>query len=146
MINSELKKEINLKGPKLPSDKKVSKILLAEDNALNQVIFQLSIKKHGFVPVVAENGSIAIDLIKKEEYPIIFMDVQMDVMDGIEATKAIRAMEGTLGYRPIIIAMTASSDAADVETCLSVGMDYYISKPFTDGELVELFSVLGVNK
>lgn len=103
------------------------KILIAEDNLVNQKLVKLLMNKLGYEPGLATNGLEAIALFQKHEHDVILMDVQMPEMDGLEATKIIRANKGK---QPIIIAMTANAMKEDREECLEVGMDDYISKPF----------------
>jgi CheY-like chemotaxis protein/HPt (histidine-containing phosphotransfer) domain-containing protein len=85
---------------------------------------------------VAENGQIALDLLSKRQFDVVLMDMMMPVMDGLEATRRIRARES--GSRTPIIAMTANAMEADRERCLSAGMDDYISKPIKANELQQL--------
>jgi len=105
--------------------KSVAKILLAEDNLTNQVVARGMLKKSGFIPDVVSNGLEAVDAIKSEQYKLIFMDVQMPVMDGYEATRQIKDIDPSI----IIIAMTANAMKGDKERCLAAGMDDYLSKP-----------------
>ncbi len=115
----------------------VLKILLAEDNLVNQKLAEALLKKRGHQVVVAENGKRAVTLFEKEHFNIIFMDVQMPEMDGFEATKIIRGMGGTKAAVPII-AMTAYALKGDREKCLAAGMNDYISKPVSADELYRL--------
>ena len=114
---------------KLKTKKQLSKkVLLAEDNEVNQLVFKGMIHELGFVVDVAENGKHAIDMWKQANYDVIFMDVQMPVMDGLEATRLIRSMENTGEHQPII-AVTANAFEEDEQACLAVGMDAYLTKP-----------------
>ena len=85
---------------------------------------------------LAENGKIAVDKIGQNQYDLVLMDVQMPVMDGYEATRTIRKMNGEAGKIPII-AMTANVLQQEVEKCLQEGMNDYISKPFDTNELLD---------
>ena len=117
-------------------------ILLVEDNKINQRIAQLNLEKLGYRPEVAENGEEAITKFMAKEYALIFMDVQMPVMDGLEATTRIRQAEEDTGNnrRVPIIAMTANAMKGDREICLAAGMDDYISKPFRSDELLDILN------
>ena len=104
------------------------KILVAEDNEINQIIALKLFKKIGFDIVIANNGLEVLELIKKNDFDTIFMDMQMPELDGVEATKRIRLMPE---YDKIkIIALTANAMSSDKELCLQVGMNDYVSKPF----------------
>lgn len=117
------------------------KILLAEDNPINQRVAVLSLKRLGLKCDIANNGAEAFEMHKKNRYNIIFMDVQMPMVDGVRATEQIREFEkGTNGRPPsFIIAMTANSFSNDKEECFEAGMDEFLNKPFDE---VSLRSVL----
>jgi|GEM_PF-3359855 len=104
------------------------RILVVEDNAVNQKIALKLLAKMGYTGDVAANGFEAIDALKRQQYDIVFMDVQMPEMDGLEATR--RIIEKWDKHRPCIIAMTANVMKEDREACLVAGMDDFISKPF----------------
>jgi signal transduction histidine kinase/DNA-binding response OmpR family regulator len=114
-------------------------ILLAEDNAVNQKLAVRVLEKRGHVVVVAETGKVAVETFEKQPFDLILMDIQMPVMDGLEATLAIRLREKQSGKRIPIIAMTASAMVGDKERCLEAGMDGYVSKPL---DTRELFAVI----
>ncbi|MDR2037039.1 MAG: response regulator [Bacteroidales bacterium] len=106
-------------------------ILLVEDNLINQKIVILSIQKLVKNIDVANNGQEALDMYSQKKYDIVLMDIQMPIMDGIQATKKIREIESETQATPIpIIAITANALAGDREHCLASGMNEYISKPF----------------
>ena len=112
-------------------DLKEANILLVEDNLINQKIVILSIQKMVKKIDVANNGQEAVDKFNAAKYDIILMDIQMPIMDGIQATKKIREIEAEKRIIPTpIIAITANALAGDREHCLASGMDEYISKPF----------------
>jgi signal transduction histidine kinase/ligand-binding sensor domain-containing protein/DNA-binding response OmpR family regulator len=111
------------------------RILIAEDNPINQQLALIVLTKMGYDPAVAENGKEAIDKQRQDNYDIILMDVQMPGMDGIEATRHIRS---GLATQPVIIAMTANAMQGDKDECLNAGMNDYISKPFKPQEIAML--------
>jgi signal transduction histidine kinase/ActR/RegA family two-component response regulator len=116
------------------------KILLAEDNKVNQKVAQKIFKSLGYTIDIVSNGQEAISAIQsleKEKYDVIFMDILMPEMDGLEATQKICTML-TKENRPVIIAMTANAMEGDRETCLNVGMDDYISKPVKIDQLTTI--------
>lgn len=109
--------------------KKRLKILVVEDNLINQKIMKAYLRKIGHDFDIAENGKEAIRLYKEEYYDCILMDIQMPEMDGIEATRLIRKYEkNTKTYTPIV-AVTASSPYEDQREFIKVGMDEYVPKP-----------------
>jgi signal transduction histidine kinase/CheY-like chemotaxis protein len=117
------------------------RILLAEDNAVNQLLASRLLEKRGHSVVVAGNGREALDALEKERFDLVFMDVQMPVMDGFEATAAIRKMEDGSGVRLPIVALTAHAMKGDRGKCLAGGMDGYLTKPIRPQELDELLHV-----
>jgi CheY-like chemotaxis protein len=127
-IHLEDSKTVNLKD---------ANILLVEDNMINQKIVILSLK--GIVRNIdlACNGKEALDKFGTSKYDIILMDIQMPVMDGIIATKKIREIESSTNTQTPIIAITANALSGDRETCLAVGMNEYISKPFQVDILID---------
>ena len=107
---------------------RTNRILVAEDNPVNQKVVIGMLKKLGFSADIANNGVEVMDALSKSHYELIFMDCQMPVMDGYEATKAIRDSDS----KDIpIVALTANAMPGDEEKCLSVGMDAYIAKPLS---------------
>jgi signal transduction histidine kinase/CheY-like chemotaxis protein len=119
------------------------KILLAEDNPVNQKLAVRLLERKGHNVVVANNGLEAVQAVKREYFDLILMDVQMPELNGYEATKAIREMEDTLGRHIPIIAMTAHAMKGDRERCLQEGMDSYISKPIATKELYRVIQEFG---
>lgn len=104
-------------------------ILLAEDNETNQKLVIKLLEKWGHRVTLARNGQEALDALDGQDFDVIFMDVQMPVMDGLEATMRIRACEKLTGRHVPIVAMTAHALVGDRERCLKAGMDDYVSKP-----------------
>ena len=117
----------------------VFKILVAEDNAINQRVARFILEKLGHKPTIAENGQIAIESFVNDSFDIIFMDIQMPVTDGLEATRTIRRIEKEKSLKPTpIIAMTANTMKGDKESFLESGMNDYIGKPFKANEISQL--------
>jgi len=131
--------------PGLIEDSNIKRILLVEDNLINQKVSLQSLRGMGFDVELAVNGLEAIEKFKQSQYDLILMDIQMPVMDGITATKKIRQMEVDLKVRqPIqIIAITANSLKDDRQKCLEAGMNEYISKPFNLEKFPLIISQLG---
>jgi len=115
------------------------RILVAEDNSVNQVLIRQILTQLGCQVDLSRNGQEALDLFKKHRYDVILMDCQMPIMDGFQATQKIRAHElaaAPLQPRTPIVALTAMTLETDVQLCLDVGMDDYLSKPL-DKTLLE---------
>ncbi len=113
------------------------RILLAEDNIVNQALAVRLLEKHGFHVSVAPDGQSALDQLEKSSFDLVLMDVQMPIMDGFEATAAIRQKEKSSRAHIPIIAMTAHALKGDEQRCIAAGMDGYVSKPI---RTIELFS------
>ena len=113
------------------------KILLAEDNPVNQKLAVKILEKKGHSVMVAENGRRALEFLKDHSFDLILMDIQMPEMDGIEATRKIRLREMETGHHIPIIAMTANAMKGDREKYLEAGMDEYASKPVKPKELFD---------
>jgi signal transduction histidine kinase/DNA-binding response OmpR family regulator len=112
------------------------RILLAEDNKINQFVARRLLEKHGHTVTVAGNGYEAVSLLDRADFDLVLMDVQMPEMDGFEATAAIRVKENGTGRHIPIIAMTAHAMKGDQERCLQAGMDSYVPKPITPSVLL----------
>ena len=115
-------------------------VLLAEDNLVNQKVAEGALKRLGCRVVTAENGLVALNLIREQQFDLVLLDVQMPEMDGLTATAKIRSAEAESDSHLYIIAMTAGARDDDRLACLDAGMDDYLSKPFKQAELVEKLS------
>ncbi|HET6847096.1 MAG TPA: response regulator, partial [Anaerolineales bacterium] len=111
------------------------RILLAEDNAVNQKLALRLLEQMGYRADVASNGLEAVESVQRQKYDVVLMDVQMPEMDGLDATRTIRKL--TSIAQPRVIAMTANAMQGDREMCLAAGMDDYVSKPIRVAELME---------
>ena len=126
-IIAEIKKPEKTKKEKL-------KILVAEDNFVNQRLVKELLRRQGYNVDIVENGLKLFEIMEKSKYDVILMDVQMPVMDGLEATSIIREIEKETGGHIPIIGITAYSMKADRDRCLEAGMDDYLAKPFSKEE------------
>jgi two-component system sensor histidine kinase/response regulator len=118
-----------------------ARILLAEDNPVNQKVALKALEKLGYQADVANDGAQALQATRDKRYDLVLMDVQMPVMDGMEATRHIRdPHSGTLNPAVIIVALTAHAMTGDKERCLNMGMDDYLAKPIKAAELQEMIS------
>ena len=115
-------------------------ILVAEDVIFNRMVIENVLNKLGFSPVLVENGQEAVDRIAGQEFDLVFMDVQMPVLDGLSASRAIRQMNIK---QPVIVAMTAEAQESDRQECLAAGMDDYLSKPVQLNKLIGLIKKRG---
>ena len=119
------------------------RILLAEDNSVNQRVATRMLEKWGHRVVVAGNGSEAMQALERESFDLVLMDVQMPEMGGFEATAAIREKEKVTGRHLPIVAMTAHAMKGDAQRCLEAGMDAYISKPVVGADLFDIVEKSG---
>ncbi|MGV2643842.1 response regulator, partial [Clostridium perfringens] len=104
------------------------KILIAEDNEVNQLVLKKMIEKLGYNSTTVQNGLEAVEALERYSYDIVFMDIQMPFMDGTEAVRAIKE-SATSEKEPYIVAVTAHAIKGDREKYLGMGMDEYVSKP-----------------
>jgi signal transduction histidine kinase/ActR/RegA family two-component response regulator len=118
-----------------------ARILLVEDNAVNQMLAMGMLQKLGCVADLARDGEEALDKVRRIEYDVVLMDMQMPRMDGLTATRAIRSMP--LRRQPHIVALTANAMESDRELCLGAGMNDFLAKPFKAGELQEKIAAAG---
>src|SRR5579875_250408 len=128
--------EAGMQSVRLPA-----RVLLAEDNPVNQKVARQLLKAFGVTPRIAENGADAVRLVEEEPFDLVFMDCQMPVMDGYEATRRIREWERRTGRARLpVIAMTAAAMPGDRERCLAADMDDYVTKPVSRPILRDVLS------
>ena len=120
-----------------PSTARV-RVLLVEDNAVNQMVAASLLERRGFDVVVASNGREGVDAFQRERFDLVLMDIQMPEMDGFEAFAAIRAIEEPTRRHTPVVALTAHALKEDRERCLAAGMDDYLSKPIEAARLYEI--------
>jgi signal transduction histidine kinase/DNA-binding response OmpR family regulator len=119
------------------------RVLLVEDTPTNQKLAEYILARRGHTVTIAKNGRQAVELVEQHAYDVVLMDVQMPVMDGFQATAAIRTMPDPAKSGLPIIAMTAHALTGDAERCLAAGMDAYVSKPIQADEFIELVELFG---
>jgi CheY-like chemotaxis protein len=146
LLNAVLAISRHTKEEKRPADEDAArawrngrhlKVLLAEDGLINQKVAVDLLRLHGHEVIVANNGREAVAALERDSFDVVLMDVQMPVMDGLEATAAIRERERKGRERTPIIAMTAAAMKGDREKCLAAGMDNYIAKPIDASDLLQ---------
>jgi two-component system sensor histidine kinase/response regulator len=125
-----------------PAGDRPVRILLAEDNAVNQLLAVRLLEKRGHTVVVAATGRETVNAFERERFDVVLMDIQMPDMDGLEAAAAIRAHERERGGHVPIVALTAHAMKSDRDRCLEAGMDAYLSKPLRPAELFETIAQL----
>jgi signal transduction histidine kinase/DNA-binding response OmpR family regulator/HPt (histidine-containing phosphotransfer) domain-containing protein len=124
----------------VPPERRALRILLAEDNEINCMVACALLEQGGYTVEVAHNGSQVLPLLNKGRFDAVLMDIQMPVMDGFQATAAIREQESDSGSRIPIVAMTAHAMTGYRERCLAAGMDGYVTKPIRPDRLFEALS------
>jgi len=138
-VNIPIYEKLNEVSKKYPF-----RILIAEDNLINQKLIRNVFELLGYKADIAANGIEALDALKRKNYNLIFMDIQMPEMNGYEATSII--VERRKEDRPIIIAMTANAMQGDKEKCMEVGMDDYVTKPMRVDDLIKVIRFWGEKK
>ena len=125
-----------------PAADRPLRILLAEDNRVNQRVALHTLEKQGHTVVVVGDGQAALTALAQAPFDLVLMDIQMPVLDGLAATAIIRAQEQTQGTHVPIIAMTAHAMRGDRERCLAAGMDGYVTKPLKAADLAAAIAQL----
>jgi two-component system, sensor histidine kinase and response regulator len=118
------------------------RVLLAEDNVINQRVVLRLLEKRGHEVVIATNGRQVLEALEKDGYDLVLMDVQMPEMDGLQATTAIRGKEQITRRHQLIVALTAHAMKGDSDRCMAAGMDFYLSKPIRPEDLDEVLRTL----
>lgn len=137
---------VSLKSPSADKAQDCYRILVVEDNMVNRKVAYFMLEKKGHEVMGVENGKEALTALENKKFDLILMDVQMPVMDGFEATAAIRKREETTGEHIPIIAMTAHAMKGDRERCLEAGMDDYTTKPLNPEEVFQKINAAMKNK
>ena len=151
-LSGQQKKTALVTRHSLREDRHRTRILLAEDNAVNQTLAVRLLEKRGYLVTTVNDGHQALIALDRAEFDVVLMDIQMPQMDGLEATAEIRRREIRTGRHVPVIAMTAHALKSDEERCIEAGMDAYISKPIRTAELfatiervLEKFAARNVN-
>lgn len=114
------------------------RVLVAEDNTFNQIIIQKILEKLGHSVELVSNGQSAVDRVQQQDYDLIFMDLQMPIMGGLEATRIVSRLDWRYRNRPKIVALTASAVEEDKVKCIQAGMDSYLLKPLSIEALTQV--------
>jgi len=144
-LRSQAQEQVERKLPTLPTavgSRPTLKILLAEDNRVNQVLMTRLLEKYGHTVFVAESGKAVLDAAMQQAFDLVLMDVQMPDMDGLTATAAIREHEKVSRKHVTIIALTAHAMACDKERFLGAGMDSYLAKPLRPEQLMAVVNAI----
>ena len=130
------KKPQTIEAPKVqPVHETKKKLLVVEDNKTNQKVVLAMLKKLGYTADIANDGAEALNILAYKYYDLIFMDCQMPIIDGLEATRRIRKGEGVVDPKVTIVALTANAMASDKAKCFEVGMNDFLSKPVTPKDI-----------
>jgi two-component system sensor histidine kinase/response regulator len=133
---------LRLREKSITRTTKQLRVLVAEDVSANQKVVSAILSRRGHEPTIAHNGREAINLFERGRFDVILMDVQMPILDGIQATRAIRELEKSTGRRTPIVAMTAHTMSRDRDACYAAGMDGYMSKPLDAQLLLDTIEAL----
>lgn len=139
-INKDVKDNTNLEKNETENLAQLvpltGKILLVEDNAVNQIVAKVILEKFGLIPEIVADGQQAVQRVEQQSYDLVLMDCQMPVLDGFEATREIRKLEqNRVSQHLPIVALTANAHDKDKERCIAVGMDDYLAKPIVKEDL-----------
>jgi CheY-like chemotaxis protein/nitrogen-specific signal transduction histidine kinase len=145
LVNHQQERASLITQHSLVENRRRLRILVAEDNAVNQLLAVRLLEKRGHTVSLAATGNEAVTAVKQQQFDIILMDVQMPEMDGLTATKTIRESEHETQKHTPIIAMTAHAMVGDKERCLAAGMDGYVSKPLQPAELFAAIEEAALN-
>jgi len=127
--------------PPAPPTAAAPRVLLVDDNAINQLVAREMLLGLGVEVDTAQHGAEALERLDRAAYALVFMDVMMPVLDGLAATRALRERERALGSKHVpVIALTANAMAGDRERCLEAGMDDYLSKPVRREQLAQMLA------
>jgi len=139
-------KDSESSGKSIRSYNRKTKVIVIEDNLLNQQLTVNILVKEGYKVDMAENGKVGLDLYIKNHYDVVLMDIQMPVMDGIQATRLIREYEQKHKLKKsVIIAVTAHTKEGEKQNLLDAGMNLYLSKPFKNSDLTEMLNNLSLS-
>ncbi len=116
------------------------RVLVAEDNPVNQMFAARLVERQGHTARVVSNGQLAIDALRRETFDVVLMDLGMPLMDGFEAVRELRQLEKQTGCHLPVIAMTANATSVDRDRCLAVGMDDFVGKPVQAAELATVMA------
>ncbi len=133
----DLAPEAPLEDPVAPDPDQAVRLLLVEDNAVNRELIRTMLEPFGITVDTANDGVAGVEAVRQGAYDLVLMDIQMPGMDGLTATRRIRAMTGTLGARTPIVAMTANVLPEQVANCIAAGMDDHLGKPINPTRLLE---------
>jgi two-component system, sensor histidine kinase and response regulator len=117
----------------------VGRVLVVEDNQVNQMVAKSFLERHGCIVTLADNGAEGVKVYESGQFDLVFMDMQMPVMDGLTATRKIRDFEGWRPRTPIV-ALTANAMAGQAERCIAAGMDGFLTKPLESARLREVLN------
>jgi CheY-like chemotaxis protein len=129
-------------GTTFPANHRPLRILLAEDNPINQRVVESMLRQRGHDVTVAGNGREAVEVYRRRPFDLVFMDIQMPEMDGFEALASIRRLDPPGASRPPVVALTAHAMNGDRERCLEAGFDGYLSKPVRGADLDEALGLM----